>query len=305
MKKTIILLFVLANCTFAQEPNPYSFFPSAVGDVWEYYKTPLGILRYEIVKDSILPDGSKLIYYNSNTEAAYRIDTAYNVYEYPQGYNWLSYKLNADSGDTWIVDVHTSDPDTNGINQDTTYIIAKALGKFNTIVFGDTTTVMQIRYFTDQKDTFVDSTDEAQPVYIWDYYLVAGVGIYAFWDIDLGPTMILRGCIIGGKRMGTLTSVFDEKKIPLTFQLYQNYPNPFNPVTTITYQLPKDGLVTLKIFDILGNEVRTLVNDQRSAGTYTVQFFAEGGASSLSSGMYVYQLRVNEYTATKKMLLVK
>ena len=85
------------------------------------------------------------------------------------------------------------------------------------------------------------------------------------------------------------------------YALAQNYPNPFNPVTTITYQLPKSGSVTLKIFDILGNEVKTLVNEQKEMGRYTVQF----DASSLASGMYVYQLRANDYTSTKKMMLLK
>ena len=86
-----------------------------------------------------------------------------------------------------------------------------------------------------------------------------------------------------------------------SFYLYQNYPNPFNPSTTITYQLPKNGNVTLKIFDILGNEVKTLVNEQKEMGKYTVQF----DASSLASGMYIYRLRANDYTSTKKMLLLK
>ncbi|MFA6981202.1 MAG: T9SS type A sorting domain-containing protein [Ignavibacteriaceae bacterium] len=85
------------------------------------------------------------------------------------------------------------------------------------------------------------------------------------------------------------------------YTLAQNYPNPFNPVTTITYQLPKSGSVTLKIFDILGNEVKTLVNENKEMGRYTVQF----DASSLASGMYVYQLRANDYTSTKKMMLLK
>ena len=85
------------------------------------------------------------------------------------------------------------------------------------------------------------------------------------------------------------------------YALAQNYPNPFNPVTTITYQLPKSGSVTLKIFDILGNEVKTLVNEQKEMGRYTVQF----DASSLASGMYIYRLRANDYTSTKKMLLLK
>ncbi|HAB51590.1 MAG TPA: hypothetical protein DCE80_05360, partial [Ignavibacteriales bacterium] len=99
----------------------------------------------------------------------------------------------------------------------------------------------------------------------------------------------------GKKQSGSEVST--EVEAPKEYALFNNYPNPFNPVTTISYQLPKDGFVTLKVFDILGNELITLVNDQRSAGTYTMHF----DASSLSSGMYVYQLRVNDYTSTKKM----
>ena len=89
--------------------------------------------------------------------------------------------------------------------------------------------------------------------------------------------------------------------IPKEIELYQNYPNPFNPVTTITYQLSEIGTVTLKIFDLLGREVKTLVNEEKGIGKYNVQF----NASSLASGMYLYQLRVNEYVSTKKMLLLK
>jgi len=92
-----------------------------------------------------------------------------------------------------------------------------------------------------------------------------------------------------------------EKEIISEYSLKTNYPNPFNPSTAITYQLPKSGNVTLKIFDMLGNEVTTLVNGQKEMGRYTVQF----DASSLASGMYVYRLRVNDYISTKKMLLLK
>ncbi|MDP1994880.1 MAG: T9SS type A sorting domain-containing protein, partial [Ignavibacteria bacterium] len=99
--------------------------------------------------------------------------------------------------------------------------------------------------------------------------------------------------------------ILDVKKTPsikdISYVLNQNFPNPFNPATTITYQLPKRGSVILKIFDILGNEVRTLVNENKEMGRYTIRF----DASSLASGMYVYQLRVNDYTSAKKMLLIK
>ncbi|HSP86891.1 MAG TPA: T9SS type A sorting domain-containing protein, partial [Ignavibacteriaceae bacterium] len=89
--------------------------------------------------------------------------------------------------------------------------------------------------------------------------------------------------------------------IPAEYSLFQNHPNPFNPATTIQYQIPKDGLVTIKIYDILGTEVKTLVNEQQSIGRYTINF----DAGDLASGVYVYRVQINDFIATKKMMLVK
>ncbi len=94
---------------------------------------------------------------------------------------------------------------------------------------------------------------------------------------------------------------FTGDKIPKTYELSQNYPNPFNPATTINYQLPQTGFVTLKIYDILGSQVATLVNEQKNQGKYSVNF----NASRLASGVYIYQLRVNDYISSKKMLLLR
>lgn len=80
-----------------------------------------------------------------------------------------------------------------------------------------------------------------------------------------------------------------------------NYPNPFNPMTTINYQLPENGFVTIKVFDILGKEIETLVNENKSAGYYKVNF----DGSNLTSGVYIYTIRVNGITESKKMLLAK
>jgi photosystem II stability/assembly factor-like uncharacterized protein len=85
------------------------------------------------------------------------------------------------------------------------------------------------------------------------------------------------------------------------FRLEQNYPNPFNPTTIINYGIPKESYVTIKVYDILGREVATLVNDEKLAGKYEVKF----DGSKLSSGVYFYQLRAGSYTATKKLLLIK
>ncbi len=87
----------------------------------------------------------------------------------------------------------------------------------------------------------------------------------------------------------------------MEYALFNNFPNPFNPATTINYRLPQTGFVTLKVYDILGKEVATLVNEQKNQGRYSVNF----DASNLASGVYIYQLRANDYVSTKKMLLLK
>jgi pimeloyl-ACP methyl ester carboxylesterase len=89
--------------------------------------------------------------------------------------------------------------------------------------------------------------------------------------------------------------------LPSTFYLSQNFPNPFNPSTTIKYKLPVSGNVTLKLYDVLGNEIATLVNEEKSVGVYEITFYA----GNLPSGVYFYQLKTNEFVETKKMILLK
>jgi hypothetical protein len=101
-----------------------------------------------------------------------------------------------------------------------------------------------------------------------------------------------------------LTGVAEEratKKIR-SFELKQNYPNPFNPVTRITYMLRRSNFVTLKIYDLLGREVQTLVSEFQKAGDYSISF----NGNHLASGLYFYQLKAgNEFVATKKMVLIR
>ena len=99
----------------------------------------------------------------------------------------------------------------------------------------------------------------------------------------------------------------DENKLDLTFELEQNHPNPFNPGTKISWQSPVSGWQTLKVYDILGNEVATLVDEYREAGSYEIEFNAveTNHGVSLPSGVYFYQLRVGDYSETKKMILMR
>ncbi len=100
----------------------------------------------------------------------------------------------------------------------------------------------------------------------------------------------------------TLTGVKNvENSVPKKYSLEQNYPNPFNPSTTINYSIPKTNLVTIKVFDILGNEVALLVNEEKSPGNYKVNF----NASKFASGVYIYRIQAGNFTQAKKLLLMK
>jgi hypothetical protein len=92
-----------------------------------------------------------------------------------------------------------------------------------------------------------------------------------------------------------------QNTLPASFSLQQNYPNPFNPSTTIQYSVPKTSLVTIKVYDILGREVTTLVNVQKSPGNYSVQF----SAARYASGIYFYRMQSGTFSETKKLLLLK
>ena len=93
----------------------------------------------------------------------------------------------------------------------------------------------------------------------------------------------------------------EENELVLDYKLDQNYPNPFNPTTTINYQVKEAGHVKLTVFNLLGQEVQVLVNEQQANGAYTASF----NASALSSGFYFYRLEVNDFTSIKKMMLIK
>jgi hypothetical protein len=98
-----------------------------------------------------------------------------------------------------------------------------------------------------------------------------------------------------------ITGIQDAKQIPVEFALSQNYPNPFNPTTTINYSVSKSNSVTLKVYNVMGKEVETLVNEQKAPGNYEVRF----DASKLASGIYFYQLKSGSLVSTKKLVLLK
>ncbi len=117
-----------------------------------------------------------------------------------------------------------------------------------------------------------------------------------FWNgdaVDVFGVMGDQDIVNGIEQIGS--------ELPSSYELGQNYPNPFNPSTMINFSIPESGLVTLKVFNVLGQEIAELVNDVKSAGNYEVSF----DASNLTTGMYIYKIQTGNYSATKKMMLVK
>jgi hypothetical protein len=127
--------------------------------------------------------------------------------------------------------------------------------------------------------------------------LITGDGCSASWTAAL---LTSRPNI--GLTIDAYTGMKNENTgVPKSYSLSQNFPNPFNPVTKINFEIPKQVYVELKIYDILGREIRTLVNEIKTAGSYSVDF----NASELASGVYFYKLIANDFSNVKRMMLIK
>ncbi len=136
--------------------------------------------------------------------------------------------------------------------------------------------------------------------------------LFADFDGDNKGDLIALGSIppsgiesnlmfIKGINTGVTSVTNNVANIVTDYSLGQNYPNPFNPTTQINYDLPFDGNVSIKLYDMTGREVMTLINEVKPAGYYTVNL----NAANLSSGVYFYTLSANNFTATKKLMVVK
>ncbi|HDZ58440.1 MAG TPA: T9SS type A sorting domain-containing protein, partial [Ignavibacteriales bacterium] len=104
----------------------------------------------------------------------------------------------------------------------------------------------------------------------------------------------------------TVTDVENDSFIPAVFEVSQNYPNPFNPSTIINYSIPQQSYVLIKIYDIVGREVKTLVSEEKSPGYYNVVWNADNNyGSKVATGIYIYRIIAGNYIQSKKMILLK
>lgn len=124
-------------------------------------------------------------------------------------------------------------------------------------------------------------------------FVVKGIGIKGSENVSISPEYIINADPTS-RRSGA-------NGLPHSYELHQNYPNPFNPVTIIKYQVAEFSHVQIKVFDLLGREVDSLIDEEKMAGNYEVVF----NADDLPSGIYFYWMRSNEFSSIKKMILIK
>jgi hypothetical protein len=130
-----------------------------------------------------------------------------------------------------------------------------------------------------------------------DVSATPGTWYYRLRQVDLNGTEHFTE----GVQAGTATGVEGQQRIPATYALDQNYPNPFNPSTVISYAVPREGFVTLNVFTVLGQLVKTLVSEHQAAGYYQVKF----DATDLPSGMYFYRITSGDFVTAKKLILLR
>jgi hypothetical protein len=305
----LLLLLLYGNC-LSQDTNIVKYLPLKVGNVWVYkvvyhilnYGDIISYEKYKIVNTFLYM--GHLYYINegvSNNPAGCsgnnidttRIDST----------NGNIYRLKVCSG----YSVPIKDDSLKASIGDTVKGLCSIL---SSIVCVDTSNVVKF-----------GNINKSKGFYIFNFELgskrryIKNIGIDTSYNLygNASCSKYLLGCVINGTLYGDTSFITGinpiSTEILKDFMLYQNFPNPFNPTTKIKFDIPLSplyergvgGFISLKVFDILGHEVSTLVNEQLKPGTYEVEF----DGSNYASGVYYYQLTAGEFKETKKMVIIK
>ena len=290
MKTLFGLIFFTAVINYAQIDTSVCY-PLHIGDKWEYYFPGNDYSTVEIISDTIMPNGHKYFVFNEYGVSAWqyqRVEDVTKVYYYsvPDENEYILFDFRLPEKTIWEVSfseyywgLYKTWTTNNNI--------------LNTVLENREFSFVNIDSTVSPPDTIWNPILDVYPTLVTKYL---GISSYIYGLEEL------VGAYINGVGYGSLVGIKELHEESINdFELYQNFPNPFNPTTTIRYQIPEDGMVTLKVYDILGREVKTLVNDFKTKGRYEVTF----DASSLTSGSYIYEITSGSYKASKKMTLIK
>ena len=216
-----------------------------------------------------------------SNEIVYTIDTTDNA-------EILLYNFKVDTGESWELV-----PDFNcGLGGSITL-----LSKNDTVVT-PAGTFTECYHFTHQQN--------CADAGIFDSWFAKGIGRVRYLEDNIAGVKDYK--LVDYKIFPTV-KVDEKLPVDISYSLFQNYPNPFNPTTKIKYTIPVGTRhavsVQLRVYDVLGNEIATLVNEEKPAGIYEVEFSATSGGRELTSGVYFYKLQTENYSSTKKMILLR
>lgn len=294
MKSFTLFCNLFLACSLGMAQPGASFYPHHRGDVWQFRSLFTGQLVSTYFMDSVKVDSvlhSQLIFLRIQSGDVVlrpeRLDSLGNLYLVNYQPSFPRYKLSADSGASWFAGY---DP----IDSNRSYRIS-VIRVYQRIVFGIPTIVKVFRF----EMRYVLSGDTLTFSFGNDH-LASGFGLIQM-DVEPSDVYILSGAVIDTMRYGTIVSTSENKTLPTESRLLQNYPNPFNPSTTIAYSISRTSSVKLEVFNILGQQIETLVDQIQEAGTYQVQF----NASHLPSGVFFYRLTPGSAVVTKRMLLLR
>lgn len=299
--------------------NPRNFNPLQVGNVWEYYYDdytyPIYV-RTMVIKDSVI-NGIK--YYKKINWQSSRE---------PELTSFISWERNdSATGISWMLDFQDIDEDGDSLDElilDSMVTVNRSRSltykySFNNSNFPSGPKhifLYDTSWIKIDGDTLLNRSTEITEIF-WQENIADNFGI---WETVMeSPPRNLTGAIVNGRKYGTIVGLNENKQLGPSFNLYQNYPNPFNPSTTIKYSIPMEvksekaevRSVTVKVFDILGREVATLVNEKKAPGNYQVEFNSNSSAGNSGfdqnqpSGIYFYTLTSGSLRITKKMVFLK
>lgn len=306
MRKTILLLlaFFVVSLSIPQtacawDTTAAKYYPLKVGNSYTFDRiqylvtcigNPIGRFKTTITAENVLLNGKRYFEFSSSG-SVYVLFNSYWKYQRIDSSTMNVYGYSTIDTKEYLLDSLLANPSNS----------YKCSRFQTTSPLGIYTISSTVNFFGSSK---IQRTFFASPSPT-SYTLIEGVGFTGYYNcLDFGDGLYLRGCLINGILYGDTISTDVRQissEVPDKFILKQNYPNPFNPTTKVNYDLKAAGFVSMKLYNVMGEEMASLVNENQKAGSYEFTF----DGMKLPSGVYYYRIETSGFTEVKKMSLVK